>query len=72
MRAKALTGLLVEKGVVTQEAIDRIVDTLEHRVGPHLGAKLVARAWVDPAFKQQLLADGSLLTAVESAVGALE
>jgi nitrile hydratase len=59
LRAKALSSLLVEKGIVTQEAIDRILDGVEHRVGPHLGAGLVARAWVDPAFKQQLLADGN-------------
>jgi nitrile hydratase len=56
----------VPSELVPQEAIDRIVDTLEHRVGPHLGAKLVARAWVDPAFKQQMLADG---TAAAAAMG---
>src|SRR5688572_16288378 len=62
-RAKALSSLLVEKGIVTQEALHRILDGAEHRVGPHLGAGLVARAWVDPAFKRQLLADGTAAAA---------
>jgi nitrile hydratase len=63
LRAKALSSLLVEKGIVAQDAIDRIIEGLEHRVGPHLGAALVARAWVDPAFKSALLADGNAAAA---------
>jgi nitrile hydratase len=59
LRVKALESLLVEKGLVDPAALDAVIETMETRVGPHLGAKLVARAWVDPAFKQRLLADTS-------------
>jgi nitrile hydratase len=58
LRVKSLESLLVEKGVVDPAAIDAIVDIYEHKVGPHSGAQVVARAWVDPAFKARLLADG--------------
>lgn len=59
LRVKALESLLLEKGVVDQEALNAIIDNYENRVGPHLGAKVVARAWTDPAFKAKLLEDGS-------------
>jgi nitrile hydratase len=65
LRVQALESLLVEKGLVDPETIDAWIETLETRVGPHHGARVVARAWRDPAFKQRLLADGS------SAVGEL-
>jgi len=55
-RAKALESLLVEKGVLTSASIDKIVDAFEHDIGPMLGARAVARAWIDPAFKERLLA----------------
>ncbi|KWX01265.1 nitrile hydratase [Carbonactinospora thermoautotrophica] len=58
-RVKALESLLIEKGVLTTEVVDRIAEIYEHEVGPHLGAKVVARAWVDPEFKKRLLADAS-------------
>jgi nitrile hydratase len=58
-RVKALESLLVEKGLVTTDAIDRIVETYEHDIGPMNGAKVVARAWVDPAYKQRLLEHGT-------------
>ena len=57
LRVKALESLLVEKGLVDETALDALVDTFEHRVGPRNGARVVARAWVDPAYKQRLLAD---------------
>jgi len=57
-RALALESLLVEKGLLTSEEVDRIVSTYEHDIGPMLGAKVVARAWVDDAYKQRLLEDG--------------
>jgi nitrile hydratase subunit alpha len=57
LRVKALESLLVEKGLVDPAALDALVDTFEHKVGPRNGARVVARAWVDPAFKQRLLAD---------------
>ena len=59
LRAKALESLLVEKGLVDRAALDALIDTYEHQVGPRNGARVVARAWVDPAYKQRLLASGS-------------
>jgi len=59
LRVKALESLLVEKGLVDRAAIDALIDTYEHRVGPRNGAKVVARAWSDPAFKRWLLADAT-------------
>src|SRR2546426_8657158 len=56
LRVKALESLLVEKGVVDPAALDALIDTYEHKVGPRNGARVVARAWVDPAFKKRLLA----------------
>jgi nitrile hydratase len=59
LRVKSLESLLVEKGLVDPAAIDAIVDTFEHKVGPRNGARVVARAWVDPAYKQRLLEDAT-------------
>lgn len=57
LRVKALESLLVEKGLVDSAALDALVDTYENKVGPRNGAQVVARAWVDPAYKERLLAD---------------
>ena len=59
LRVKALESLLVEKGLVDPVALDVLVDTYENRVGPRHGAQVVARAWVEPAYKQRLLDDGT-------------
>ncbi|HEY1797738.1 MAG TPA: nitrile hydratase subunit alpha [Stellaceae bacterium] len=59
LRVRALETILSEKGYVDPAALDRIVETYETEVGPHNGARIVARAWVDPAFKARLLGDGS-------------
>jgi nitrile hydratase len=59
MRVKALETLLTEKGLLDPAAIDALVETYETRVGPRNGAKVVARAWTDPDYKQRLLADGT-------------
>ena len=59
LRVKALESLLVEKGLVDPAALDALIDTYEHKVGPRNGAQVVARAWVDPAYKQRLLANGT-------------
>jgi nitrile hydratase subunit alpha len=59
LRAKAIEALLVEKGLLASDAIDRVVETYEKDVGPLNGAKVVARAWWDPAYKQRLLRDGT-------------
>ena len=57
LRVKALESLLVEKGLVDRSALDTLVDAYEHKIGPRNGAHVVARAWVDPAYKQRLLTD---------------
>ena len=59
VRVKALEDLLAEKGLVDSAAMDAIIDQYEHKIGPHIGAKVVARAWVDPAYKQRLLTDAN-------------
>jgi nitrile hydratase len=58
LRVKALESLLVEKGLVDPQALDEIVDTFETKIGPRNGARVVARAWTDAAYKKRLLADG--------------
>jgi nitrile hydratase len=55
----ALESLLVDKGIVDPAAIDTVVDYYEHSVGPMNGAKVVARAWIDDAYRERLLADGT-------------
>jgi nitrile hydratase subunit alpha len=57
LRVMALESLLVEKGLVDPAALDALIDTYEHKIGPRNGARVVARAWVDPEFKKRLLAD---------------
>jgi nitrile hydratase subunit alpha len=57
LRVKSLESLLVEKGLVDRAALDALVDTFEHKIGPRNGARVVAKAWTDPAYKQRLLAD---------------
>ena len=59
LRVKALESLLVEKGLVDPAAIDAVVDTYEHKVGPRNGAKVVAKAWVDAEYKGRLLSDAT-------------
>lgn len=57
LRVKALESLLVEKGLVDRAALDALIDAYEHRIGPRNGARVVARAWSDSAYKQRLLTD---------------
>ena len=57
LRVKALESLLVEKGLVDRAALDTLIDAYEHKIGPRNGARVVARAWSDPAYKQRLLAN---------------
>ena len=59
LRVRALESLLTEKGLVDPAALDAIVDRYENKVGPRNGAKVVARAWMDPEFKKFLLEDGT-------------
>jgi len=59
LRVKSLESVLVEKGLVDRAALDALVDTFENKIGPRNGAKVVARAWVDPAYKARLLTDAT-------------
>src|SRR5262249_17747697 len=59
LRVKALESLLVEKRLVDRTALDRLVDMYETKIGPRNGARVVARAWVDPEYKQRLLTDAT-------------
>lgn len=63
-RARGLEALLIEKGVITNDTVDKIMTIFETEMGPFNGAKLVARAWVDPAFKKLLAED--TMAAVEN------
>jgi nitrile hydratase len=70
LRVKALESLLIEKGLVDPAALDAIVDTYENKVGPRNGARVVARAWTDPAFKARLLKDATAAIAEMGYTGA--
>jgi len=59
LRVKSLESLLVEKGLVDPAALDVLIDTYEHKIGPRNGAHVVARAWVDQSYKSRLLANGT-------------
>ena len=59
LRVRTLESLLVDKGLVDPAALDLLIDRYETKVGPRNGAKIVARAWVDPAYRNRLLEDGT-------------
>ena len=59
LRAEAIESLLIEKGLITADAVDAVIQQYNERVGPLNGARLVARAWVDPEFKDKLLRDSA-------------
>ena len=59
IRAQALETLLIEKGLLSAEEIDDVIATYNDRVGPMNGARVVAKAWLDPVFKKRLLADAT-------------
>ena len=65
LRVKSLESLLVEKGAVDRAALDALVDTYKHKIGPRNGTRVVARAWIDPAYKQRLLADPDHTSPIE-------
>lgn len=58
-RVEALEALLVEKGIVDPAVVDQVIEHFQTTVGPLNGAKVIARAWTDPAYRQRLLADGT-------------
>jgi len=59
LRVKALESLLLEKGLIDPQAIDKIIDIYENEIGPQNGAKVVARAWVDPDYLERLRDDAT-------------
>ena len=59
LRVRALESVLVEKGLVDPAALDALIDTYQYRIGPRNGARVVARAWRDPAFRAWLLEDAT-------------
>jgi nitrile hydratase subunit alpha len=59
LRVRALETILAEKGYVDPKALDLIIEAYETKIGPHNGARVVAKAWTDPGFKRRLLEDGS-------------
>jgi nitrile hydratase len=70
-RVKALEAMLIEKGIMTTEAVDRLAEIYENEVGPQLGAGAVAKAWTDPEFKARLLEDATKACA-ELGIGGLQ
>ncbi|MDH3292696.1 MAG: nitrile hydratase subunit alpha [Acidimicrobiia bacterium] len=70
-RVKALESIMIERGIMTTEAVDRLAEIYENEVGPQLGAAVVAKAWTDPEFKARLLADGTEACA-ELGIGGLQ
>ena len=63
IRAEALEALLIEQGLLDPAAVDAVIATFNERIGPMTGARVVARAWIDPAFRERLLQDGSTAVA---------
>jgi nitrile hydratase len=59
LRVMALESLLVEKGLVDPAALDALIDAYQHKIGPRNGARVVARAWVDPEYKKRLLTNAT-------------
>src|ERR1700730_15647811 len=66
LRVRALETVLTEKGYIDPKALDIIIDAYETRIGPHIGAGIVAKAWADPEFKRRLIEDA---TAAVGAIG---
>jgi len=69
LRVKALESVLTEKGLVDPQALDVLIDTYQTKIGPRNGAKIVARAWVDPTFRERLLRDATAAIAEFGFVG---
>jgi nitrile hydratase len=69
LRVRAIETILVEKGYIETAALDRIVELYETKIGPHIGAQVIAKAWSDPAFRQALLEDASKAISTLAQVG---
>lgn len=59
LRVRAIEALLTEKGIIDPKSVDVMVDTFENKIGPRNGAKVIAKAWVDPEYKKRLLTDAT-------------
>ena len=59
LRVKAIEAILTEKGIIDSKTLDVLVDAFEHKIGPRNGAKVIAKAWVDPEYKKRLLTDAT-------------
>jgi nitrile hydratase len=69
LRVRALETILVEKGYVETAALDRIVELYETKIGPHIGAQVIAKAWSDPSFRQLLFEDATRAVGTLAQVG---
>jgi len=69
LRVRALETVLVEKGYVESAALDRIIELYETRIGPHIGARIIAKAWADPSYKRALLEDATKAASTLADVG---
>jgi nitrile hydratase len=69
LRVRALQTILVEKGYVEPAALDGIIEAYETKIGPHIGAKVIAKAWTDPIFRNSLLADATKAIGIFGRVG---
>lgn len=70
-RVKAVEAIMIEKGLMSTDAVDRVAEIYENEVGPQLGAKVVAKAWTDPEFKARLL-DNATAACAEVGIGGLQ
>ena len=70
IRTEALEDLLIEKGLIDRARVDALIERFEHDLGPLVGAKLIARSWIDPEFKTRLLADADQVLQDEGIGGA--
>lgn len=69
LRTKALVSVLTRKKLIDPASMDAVVDFYENRVGPHIGASVVARTWTDPEFRRRLLEDARAVARAENFVG---
>jgi nitrile hydratase len=69
LRVRAIETILVEKGYIESAALDHIIELYETKIGPHIGAQVIAKAWSDPQFRQSLLEDASKAVSALAEVG---
>lgn len=69
LRVRAIETILVEKGYIETAALDRIIELYETKIGPHIGAQVIAKTWSDPSFRQSLLQDASKAVSTLAQVG---